>query len=133
MIFTRANYESLIYSLAKRYPEITHSTLKLYTDSRRTGIVKGSVFFQNGIELRVYEYIDLSDGEILGYSYTAFRGEKKIRWYDPQPHPENETLKSTFPHHYHEEPNIKKNRKPAQGISFDAPNLPAVIEDCIKL
>ena len=131
--FTRENYEALIYSLARRYPEITLSTLELYTKSRTTAIIKGSIYFQSGLELRVFEYIDLSDGEILDYGYTLFQGEKKIRWYDPQPHPENSALKATFPHHYHEEPNIKKNRKLAYGISFEAPNLLTVIDDCLKL
>jgi hypothetical protein len=48
---------------------------------------------------------------------------------------------STFSHHYHEPPNIKHNRKPAAGISpstelrtsFQAPNLPTLIADCIAL
>nr|MBC8450537.1 hypothetical protein [Chloroflexota bacterium] len=30
--------------------------------------------------------------------------------YDPQPHPENPDLASTFPHHHHEPPDIKHNR-----------------------
>ena len=40
---------------------------------------------------------------------------------------------ATYPHHRHEPPDIKHNRRPAQGISFQAPNLPALIDDCIKL
>jgi hypothetical protein len=99
------------------------------------------VFFVNGLELRVFEYLDLSDGEILDYSYTVYRGGQKIRWYDPQPHPDNAELASTFPHHFHEEPDpstgsgktIKDNRKPAPGISFHSPNLPALMEACAQL
>ena len=53
--------------------------------------------------------------------------------YDPQPHPENPDLASTFPHHHHEPPDIKHNRRPAPGISFQAPNLPTLIADCIAL
>ncbi len=33
----------------------------------------------------------------------------------------------------HDPPNIKRNRKPAPGITFTAPNLPQLIEDCIAL
>jgi len=33
----------------------------------------------------------------------------------------------------HEPPDIKRNRKPAPGISFTAPNLPTLIADCIAL
>ena len=40
---------------------------------------------------------------------------------------------ATYPHHYHEPPHIKHNRKPAPGISFQAPNLPTLIADCIAL
>lgn len=109
------------------------STLRLYPNSRTTAIVRGSVFFANGLELRVFEYLDLSDGEIFDYSYTFYQGERKIRWYDPQPHPNRPELTATFPHHYHEEPAIKNNRKPAPGISFDAPNLPGLIEVCMRL
>ena len=40
---------------------------------------------------------------------------------------------TTIPRHRHEPPDIKHNRKPAPGISFDAPNLATLIADCIKL
>ena len=39
----------------------------------------------------------------------------------------------TAPHHYHEPPDIKHNRKPAPGIGFAAPNLLALIADCAAL
>jgi len=131
--FSRSSYETLLYTLAEHYPALSESTLRLYPNSRTTAIVRGSVFFANGLELRVFEYLDLSDGEILDYSYAIYRGEKKIRWYDPQPHPDRPELAATFPHHYHEEPGIKLNRRPAPGISFDAPNLPGLIKDCLRL
>jgi hypothetical protein len=37
------------------------------------------------------------------------------------------------PHHLHRHPDIKRNRQPAPGISFTVPNLPTLIEACIKL
>lgn len=131
--FSRLVYERLLYTLPQRYPEIKSSSLHLFTTAATTGLVKGSVWFHNGLELRVRELVDLSDGEILDYSYDVFRGEEPVRWYDPQPHPENPELASTFPHHMHEPPGIKHNRKPAPGISFQAPNLPTLIADCIAL
>jgi hypothetical protein len=131
--FSRSSYETLLYTLSERFAGIRTSTLRLYPSAKTTAIVRGSVFFSNGLELRVFEYLDLSDGEILDYSYAIYRGEKKIRWYDPQPHPENKELAATFPHHFHEEPGIKTNRKPAPGISFDFPNLPALMEVCAKM
>ena len=131
--FSRLAYEHLLYTLPQQYPEIESSSLRLYTTSASAGLVKGSVWFRNGLELRVRELVDLSDGEILDYSYDVLRGENPIRWYDPQPHPENLDLASTFPHHLHGPPGIKHNRKPAPGINFAAPNLPTLIADCIAL
>jgi hypothetical protein len=52
------------------------------------------------------------------------------RWlYDPQPHPNDPTLASTYPHHKHIPPDIKHHRIPAPGLSFDRPNLPLLIEE----
>lgn len=130
---TRSEYETLLYSLAQQYERIVVSTLRLYPNSKTTAFVRGSVSFKNGIELTVFEYLDFSDGKILEYSYTVFRDSEKIRWYDAQPHPEIESLKSTFPHHRHEPPNIKQNRVPAPGISLDAPNLHTLIRDCLAI
>jgi len=131
--FSRAEYETLLYTLAERFPEVASSTVRLYTQSATTALVRGSVYFRNGLELRAFEYVDLTDGEILDYSYEIYRGDVKIRWYDPQPHRENPALAETFPHHFHAEPDIKHNRRPAPGISFMAPNLPALIADCLRI
>jgi hypothetical protein len=131
--FSRLEYERLLYTLPQSYSEVKSSSLHLFSTSRSTGLVKGSVWFYNGLELRVQELVDFSDGEILDYSYNIFRGEACIRWYDPQPHPENPDLASTFPHHLHEPPDIKHNRQPSPGITFQAPNLPTLIADCIAL
>ncbi len=131
--FSRAEYEILLYTLTERYPGVSASTVRLYTNSATTAFVRGSVHFHNGLELRVFEYLDLTDGEIFDYSYTVLRGEEKIRWYDPQPHPDIPDLAATFPHHRHEPPDIKHNRKPAPGLTFHVPNLPTLIADCVEL
>jgi hypothetical protein len=129
----RDAYERFIYSLLGTYPEIQSSTLHLYTNSPTTCFVRGSVWFRNGLELGVFEYLDFADGELLDYRYAILRGKEPVRWYDSQPHPETPELASTFPHHFHEPPDIKHNRKPAPGISFAAPNLPTLIADCVAL
>jgi len=131
--FSRSGYEQYLYALPETTPEVQTSSLRLFTTGRNVGICRGSVWFISGIELRVQEVIDLVDGEILDYSYTVFFSDERIRWYDPQPHPENEDLRTTYPHHRHEPPDIKHNRRPAPGISFQAPNLPTLIQDCIEL
>jgi len=130
---SRQDYESLIYTLPQTYPEIVFSSVRLYSTSRGTATVTGSVRFRSGLELHVFEIVDFIAGRISDYSYDVLRGEEPVRWYDPQPHPENPELASTFPHHLHEPPRIKHNRKPAPGISFQAPNLPTLIADCVAL
>ena len=130
---SRQDYELLVYTLPQRHPEIVFSSVRLYTTSRGTATVMGSVRFRGGLELCVFEIVDFIAGRISDYSYDVLRGEEPVRWYDPQPHPENPELASTFPHHLHEPPNIKRNRKPAPGISFQALNLPTLIADCIAL
>jgi len=130
---SRPEYERLVYSLPDDHPEITRSTLRLYSTSALTAIVEGSVYLRNSLELRIVEALDFKAGRIRHYSYTVFRGEEKVRWYDSQPHPENPDLAATFPHHHHEPPGIKHNRRPAPGISFETPNLPTLIADCLAL
>ena len=63
------------------------------------------------------------------YSYEVYRAGEKIIWYDPFEHPHAPELASTYPHHKHVLPDIKHNRVPAPGISFEQPNLPGLIEE----
>jgi hypothetical protein len=130
---SRPEYERLVYDLLDAYSEVVGSTLYLYSTSALTAIVKGRVALSNGLLLHIVEALDFKMGRIRHYSHTVFRGDKQIRWYDSQPHPENPVLAETFPHHFHEPPDIKRNRKPAPGISFTEPNLPTLIADCIAL
>jgi hypothetical protein len=135
MIFpTRPAYETFVYSVPEQHGEqVIQSTLRLYSTSALTARLEGSIWLSNGLEIRVREFIDFKMGKILDYSYTVYRGSDKIRWYDPQPHPEEPTLAATFPHHYHAQPDIKHHRLPAPGISFHAPNLDQLIADCLAL
>ena len=126
----RSKYETLIYDLPNQFPGIATSTLRIYSTSASAGVLEGEIVLKNGIRIQAVEVLDFGSGLIRKYSYTVYRGEKKIRWYDPQPHPDNPKLAATFPHHFHEEPAIKQNRKPAPGISLDSPNLPALVEVC---
>lgn len=131
--FSRPTYEHFLYALEQTYAEISSSSVHFYTISRKAGQVRGSIWFHSGLELRVFELIDLVDGEVLDYSYTVFYQGDRVRWYDPQPHPEDPDLTATFPHHRHEPPDIKHNRRPAPGISFQTSNLATLIRDCIEL
>jgi hypothetical protein len=131
---SRSDYEALVYGLSQTNPElIRESTLRLYSTSALTARLEGEVIFNHGITLKIREFIDFKVGRIVDYSYTLYRAGQKIRWYDPQPHPEVPGLANTFPHHFHEEPDIKHNRKPAKGISFEAPNLTTLVDAYIQL
>jgi len=129
---SREEYERFLYLLPSVYPQIESSSLHLYPNSPLTCFVRGSIWFRNGLELRVLKYLDFSDGELLEYHYAVFRKQQCIRWYDAQPHPEIVELAETFPHHYHEFPDIRRNRRPALGISFQSPNLPTLISHCLS-
>ena len=78
-MLNRSDYERLLYALADRYPEVTASTLRLYDNSATSSLVRGSVYFDSGLEMRVFEYIDWAAGELLNYSYTVYCGAEKIR------------------------------------------------------
>ncbi len=130
---SRAEYEALVYNLPSVSSEIESSTLRLYSTSALTAFLEGEIQFTNGLVLQVAEVIDFGTSRIQKYGYTILRGAEKLRWYDPQPHPENPALAPTFPHHFHEPPDIKHNRRPAHGITFDAPNFTVLIAACIEL
>ncbi|MGQ9554817.1 MAG: toxin-antitoxin system TumE family protein [Anaerolineae bacterium] len=92
-------------------------------------VLQGELRFRDRIRLRVLERIDFEQKLIAYYSYTVYRGEERLYWYDPQPHPDDATLASTHPHHKHVPPDIKHNRVPAPGLSFEQPNLPVIIKE----
>ena len=84
---TLSEYESLIYGLPDKHPEIVASTVRIYSTSALTAAVEGEIEFDSGLRLRVAEAIDFFSGRIRKYGYTVYRGEVRIRWYDPQPIP----------------------------------------------
>jgi len=129
MLDSIEDYAQFIYALPARYPIIQKNTLRLYTVGPYEGVLKGEVHFERGIVLRVVEMIDFAQGMIRRYSYTLIQDGEKCYWYDPQPHPENESLAISFPHHQHVPPDIKHHRVPAPHLSFTVPNLPALIEE----
>lgn len=130
---SRTEYEQLVYSLEESHPRVVSSTLRLYSTSALTAVVEGELTLSTGLMLRVFEVLDFKARRIRNYSYAVYREGVKICWYDAQPHPEIPKLATTFPHHLHEEPDIKHNRHPAPGISFESPNLLQLVEDCLRL
>ena len=129
MLSSLPDYERLVYTLQAVYPSIEHSTLVVIRRGPAFAELGGSVEFSNDIVLRVWEDLNFARGVIQAYSYAVEQAGQRLYWYDPQPHPNDPTLSSTFPHHKHIPPDIKHHRVLAPGLSFDRPNLPFLIEE----
>jgi len=114
-------------------PNVKSSTVAVWSDSPYTGVAEGEVVFVNGLRLRMREEVDFDAGLIISYGYEVHRGEERLYWYDDFPHPNDPTLASTFPHHKHVPPDIKHHRIPAPELSYNRPNLPALINEIEEL
>lgn len=114
-------------------PNVKSSTVAVWSDSPYTGVAEGEVVFVNGLRLRMREEVDFDAGLIISYGYEVYRGEERLYWYDDFPHPNDPTLASTFPHHKHVPPDIKHHRIPAAEMSYNRPNLPAIINEIEEL
>ena len=121
-----ASYSRFLAKLFNR-PDVLRSTITVWSISPYTGIAEGELFFASGFRLRMREEIDFDDQLITSYGYEIYRETEKLYWYDDFPHPNDPALASTYPHHKHAPPNIKRNRVPAPGLSFTRPNLPQII------
>jgi hypothetical protein len=129
MLNSAQDYSRYVYSLQERHPQIQQLRLSLYTTGTTDGILKGEIHFHGEIILHVVEVIDFAGGVLETYSYTVKRGQKALYWYDPQPHREVPSLAGTFPHHKHVPPQIKHNRIPSPGLSFEHPNLDFLVAE----
>ena len=129
---SNANYNRYLANLLNR-PSISHSTVSAWSDSPYTGIAEGEVFFSNNIRLRFREELDFDAGLITSYGYEVYQGQERLYWYDDFPHPNDPKLASTFPHHKHIPPNIKRNRVPAPDLTFTEPNIPILVREIEEL
>lgn len=129
------DYERFIYTLKQQFPSIQSSTLVVATRGKRVAILQGDLIFVQGYRITVKERLsfDADEVRIEFYGYELWHNAEKIAWYDAQPHPNDVNLASTFPHHKHVSPNIKRNRIPAPNMSFTQPNLPMLIEEITHL
>jgi len=121
-------YSRFVAELLDR-PDVQSSTVAVWSDSPYTGTAEGEVHFTGGIRLRIREELDFAAESITDYGYEVYRQSERLYWYDDFPHPNDPTLASTFPHHKHVPPNIKRNRLPAPSMSFSRQNLPVIIQE----
>jgi len=128
---TPEDYELFLYSLQERFPSIRHSALSFIRRGHSLARVTGEIHFAGGLRLVVLERLvfDRLPLRIEGYGYEVWRGEERLYWYDPQPHPNDPHLQRTHPHHKHVPPDMKHNRIPAPEMSFVSPNLPVLIRE----
>lgn len=126
-----SDYSSFLYSLEDKFPEISTSQINFYSIEPDLFLAKGTIEFRSEIRLTFHEVINFSKKRIARYAYEVYRKSELLYFYDPQEHPDDPNLASSFPHHKHIHPNIKRNRQPASGLSFDKPNLPFLIQEII--
>jgi hypothetical protein len=129
------DYELFLYTLADRFPSIRRSTLAFIRRGVSLARVSGELYFEAEFRLVVRERLLYQRLPLVldWYGYEAWRGEEKLFWYDPQPHPDEPDLQSTHPHHKHIPPDIKHHRVPAPAMSFTQPNLPVLIREIEQL
>ena len=127
-----ANYGYFVAEIMDR-PSILRSTIRVWSSSSYTGTAEGEAIFANGIRLRMREELDFAGGLITSYGYEVYLGAERLYWYDDFPHSEDPSLASTFPHHKHVPPDIRRNRIPAPALRFNGPNLTAIIEEIESL
>ena len=131
LLRTPGDYELFLYTLQEHYPSVQRSTLAFEQRGATLARVAGELAFDQGYRLVVRERVRFQrlPAVIDWYGYEVWRGTEKLYWYDSQPHPDDPSLASSHPHHKHVPPNIKHNRIPAPGLSFDHPNLPYLIQE----
>ena len=97
--------------------------------------VSGEIAFSGGYRLVVKERLTFDTGPLvlMRYGYEVWRGDKKLYWYDSQPHLDDSMLADTHPHHKHIPPDIKHHRVPAPELSFTEPNLLFLIQEIEQL
>jgi len=135
LLRTPEDYELFLYTLQDQFESIRSSTMTFVRRGSSLARVSGEIKFDHEIRLVIMERVlfDRLPAVIDAYGYEVWREEEKLYWYDSQPHPDDEPLQSTHPHHKHVPPDIKHNRIPAPEMSFSEPNIPTLIEEIEKL
>ncbi|MBW8003161.1 MAG: hypothetical protein FVQ80_14270 [Planctomycetes bacterium] len=128
---TSEDYELFLYTLTDQFPSVSRSTVTLIRRGATLGRVTGELCFECDVRLVVRERLVYHRLPVVidWYGYEVWRGNEKLYWYDSQPHPGEQALQSTDPHHKHIPPDIKHHRSPAPEMSFTQPNLPRLIHD----
>lgn len=122
---TPEDYELFLYTLTERFASVRRSTITFVRRGTSLARVAGELYFDYNLRIVIRERLiyDRLPLTVDWYGYEVWRDDKKLYWYDSQPHPDDPLLQSTHPHHKHVPPDIKHHRIPAPGMSFTQPNL----------
>ena len=126
-------YSQAVYALLDTRVTVRRHTIRIYPRGARLGVLEGQIEFDGGLVLRVFERLDFARQRIMTYAYEIWQNQQQVCWYDPQEHPNDASVASSFPHHQHVLPDIKHHRMPAPHLSFGHPNLPILIEEVERL
>jgi len=129
MLNSYDEYVVFLSTLLERFRNIESVEFNAYLTSATEGYSEGTILFPNEIVLTFIEQIDFDTKKLFKYGYTVHQAGEKLYYYDPQPHPDDLSLASTFPHHKHIPPDIKHHRIPAPGISFERSNLEFILRE----
>lgn len=133
---TAEDYELFLYTLVDAFPSVHHSTLTFVRRGASLTHVSGELHFDHGPRLVIRERLvfDRLPVTIDWYGYEVWRGgEEKLYWYDPQHHPTDLSLQSSYPYHKHLPQDIKHKRIPASEMRFISTNLPVLVRKIEKL
>lgn len=132
---TPEDYELYLYTLTETFPTIKRSTITLVRLGATLAKVSGELYFEDDIRVVIRERVLFHRLPLTidWYGYEVYRGDEKLYWYDSQPHPNEETLQTTHPHHKHVPPNMKQHRIPAPEMRFGQPNIPELIREIENL
>ena len=125
------DYEKFIYTVRQIFPSVKSSNMVVIPRGRRIAILRGQMLFECGYRLIIQERLSFDTDNLIieSYGYEIWHNAEKIAWYYSQPHPDNQELAASHPHHKHIQPNIKSNLIPAPHLSFIQPNLTVLIQE----
>ena len=75
---TLEEYEAFVYDIPNKFPSVRYSTLVFVRLDPLTAVVRGEVFFEADIYLRVRQVLDFDSSFLKAYSYEVYRGEEQL-------------------------------------------------------
>lgn len=129
MLGSHTEYVTFLSTLLDRFDSIERVDFNAFLTSATEGYSAGTIRFSDDTMLTFVEHVDFDAKELFKYGYVVYQSGEKLYYYDSQPHPHDPSLATTHPHHKHILPDLKHNRIPAPGLTFDRSNLEFLIRE----